>query len=108
VAMPVDGTGTASVAPVVAPQVPGVQKPPLRVGKQFWDCLVVTPEKKKVKRPGGLRTRPAWSQQDRLGASPAVCHGDVGSRRGIPAVQALKVHLHDIFLFSFFALINHI
>jgi hypothetical protein len=39
VAVPVDGTGTASVAPVMAPPVPGVQKPPRRVGKRFRDRL---------------------------------------------------------------------
>jgi hypothetical protein len=32
VTVPVDGTGTKSVAPVMAPPVPGVQKPPRRVG----------------------------------------------------------------------------
>ncbi len=61
VAVPVDGTGTVSVAPVMAPPVPGVQKPPRQVGKRFWDRLVAAPGKKKVKRPAGLRTRPAWS-----------------------------------------------
>ncbi len=72
-AVPVDGTGTASEAPVMAPPVPGVQKPPRQVGKWFLDHLVAAPEKKQVKRPAGLRTRPAWLWQDRLGASPAVC-----------------------------------
>jgi hypothetical protein len=38
--------GTASVEAVKGPPVPGVQKPPCRVGKQFWDRLVVTLEKK--------------------------------------------------------------
>jgi hypothetical protein len=73
VAVPVDGTGTTSVAPVMVSPVPGVQKPPRRVGKRFQDRLVEAPEKKKVKRPLGLRTRPAWLQQERLGASLAVC-----------------------------------
>ncbi len=45
-AVPVDGMGTASVAPVKAPPVLGVQKPPRRVGKQFRDRLVVAPGKK--------------------------------------------------------------
>ncbi len=45
-AVPVDGTGTASVAPVKAPLVPGMQKPPRRVGKWFWDCLVAAPGRK--------------------------------------------------------------
>ncbi len=77
-AVPVDRTGTASVAPVMAPPVPGVQKPPPRVGKWFRDHLVAAPEKEKVKRPAGLRKRPAWLRQDCLGASPAVCRSDAG------------------------------
>ncbi len=78
VSVPVDGTGTASVAPVMAPPVPGVQKPPCRVGKRFQDRLVAAPEKEKLKRPAGLITRPGWLRRDRLGPSPAVCHGDAG------------------------------
>ncbi len=38
-AVPVDGTGTMSVTPVMVPLVPGVQKPPLWVGKWFPDRL---------------------------------------------------------------------
>jgi hypothetical protein len=45
-AVPVDGTGTASVAPVKAPPVPGVQKPPRRVGKRFRDRLLAAPGRK--------------------------------------------------------------
>jgi hypothetical protein len=45
-AVPVDGSGTASVAPVKAPPVPGVQKPPRRVGKLFRDRLVAAPRRK--------------------------------------------------------------
>jgi hypothetical protein len=41
--------GTASVEAVEAPPVPGVQKPPRRVGKRFRDRLVVAPEKKKAR-----------------------------------------------------------
>jgi hypothetical protein len=29
-------------------------------------------EKKKVKKPAGLKTGPTWLRQDRLGASPVV------------------------------------
>ncbi len=58
-AVPVDRTGTASVAPVKAPPVLGVQKPPHRVGKRFRDRLEAAPKKKKAKIPAGLRTRPA-------------------------------------------------
>ncbi len=50
--------GTAAVEVMKAPPVPGVQKPPRWVGKQFWDRLKVAP-KKKVKIPLGLKTRPA-------------------------------------------------
>jgi hypothetical protein len=46
VAVPVDGTGTESVAPAMAPPVPGVQKPPRQVGKWFWDRLEAPPEGK--------------------------------------------------------------
>jgi hypothetical protein len=77
VAVPIDGTGTASVAPLMAPPVSGVQKPPCQVEKRFWDRLVAAPEGK-VKKPAGLKTRPAWLGQDRLGANPAVCRGDTG------------------------------
>ncbi len=55
--VPVDGTGTASVAPVMALPVPGMQKPPRRIGKRFWDRLVVAPEGK-VKKPEGLKQDP--------------------------------------------------
>ncbi len=71
-AVPVDGMGTASVAPVKAPPVPAVQKPPRRVGKRFRDHLAAAPEGK-VEKPAGLKTKPAWLWQDRLGANPAVC-----------------------------------
>jgi hypothetical protein len=64
-AVPVDGTGTASVAPVKAPPVPGVQKPPRQVGKRFRDRLVAALERK-VEKPAGLKTRPTWLRQDLL------------------------------------------
>ncbi len=75
--VPVDGTGTAPVAPVKAPPVPGMQKPPRQVGKRFRDRLVAAPERK-VKKPAGLKTRPAWLRQDHLGVNPAVYRGDAG------------------------------
>jgi hypothetical protein len=73
--------GTTSVEAVEAPPVPGVQKPPRQVGKRFPDRLMAAPEKKKVKRLAGLRTRLAWLQQDCLSASPAVCRGDINVAR---------------------------
>ncbi len=60
---------------VKVPPVPGLQKPLRRVGKRFQNRHVAALQKKKVKIPAGLKTRPAWLQQDRLGASPAVCRG---------------------------------
>ncbi len=35
--------------------VPGVQKPPRQVQKQFQDCRVAAPKKDKVKKPAGLK-----------------------------------------------------
>jgi hypothetical protein len=57
VAVPVDGMGTASVAPVMAPPVLGMQKPPRWVGKRFQDHLMEAPEER-VKKPVGLKMRP--------------------------------------------------
>ncbi len=45
-AVPVDRTGTALVAPVMAAPVLGVQKPPRWVGKRFRDRLEAGPEGK--------------------------------------------------------------
>ncbi len=78
-AVPVNRTGTASVAPVMASPVPGMQKPPRQVGKRFWDRLVAVPEEK-VKKPVGLKTRSAWLRQGRLVANPAVCRGDAACK----------------------------
>jgi hypothetical protein len=71
VAVPVDGTGIPSVAPVMALLVPGMQKPPRWVGKLFWDRLVEAPDAK-VKIPDGLKTRPAWLRSPgcELGGQP--------------------------------------
>ncbi len=66
--MPVDGTGTASVEAVKALPVPGMQKPPRWVRKRFRDRRMAAPEKKKVNKPAGLETRPAWLRQDRRAA----------------------------------------
>ncbi len=83
-AVPVDETGTTSVEAVKVPPVLGVQKPPRWVGKRFQDRRVVAPEKRRVKKAAGLKTRPAWLQQDRLGANPAVCRGDAGCQAWCP------------------------
>jgi hypothetical protein len=76
VAVPIDGTGTASVAPAIAPLVPGVQKPPCRVGKRFRDRLVVAPEEK-MKKPAGLNPvesclRP-WRRSNQSGVLYPLC-----------------------------------
>jgi hypothetical protein len=49
--------GTVFVEAVKAPLVPGVQKPPHRVGKRFQHHPVAVPMKEKVKKPAGLKTR---------------------------------------------------
>ncbi len=69
---------------MLVPSVLGVQKPPCWVGKRFQDHLVAVPEKKKVKKPAGLKTRPAWLRQDRLGVNPAVCGGNAGCQAWNP------------------------
>ena len=76
-AVPIDGMGTKYVKAVKALPVPGVQKSPHQVGIWFRDRLGVAPEEKE-KKPAGLKTRPTWLQQDRLGANLAVCHDDAG------------------------------
>ncbi len=85
-AVPVDGTGTASVETVKMPPVLDVQKPPRRIGKRFRDHLRATP-KEKAKKPVGLKMRPTWLQQDRLGASPAVCRA---TRLGVCDLAGLE------------------
>jgi hypothetical protein len=60
-----------------------VQKPPCWVGKWFWDSLVAALGKK-VKKPAGLETRPAWLRQDHLGMNPAVCRGDASCQAWRP------------------------
>ncbi len=77
--VPFDGTGTASVEPMMALPVPGVQKPHRRVGQRFQDRLEAAP-----KRPAGLKSRPVWLWQDRLGANPVVCCGEAGCQAQCP------------------------
>ncbi len=91
-AVPVVGRGTVSVEAVKAPPVQGMQKPPSRVRKRVQDRLLVAPGKKKVKKPAGLKTRPAWLREDRLGMNPAVCRGVTGCQAWhlLSPVQALR------------------
>jgi hypothetical protein len=89
VAVPVDRMGTASVAPVMVPPVPGVQKPSHRVGKRFWDRLVVAPDEK-VKKPAGLKRRPPGLRQDRPDeVADAVV---AGLRRTEAYAQAVSIY----------------
>ncbi len=88
-AVPVDGTGTAFVAPVKAPPVPGVQKPPRWVGKRFQDRLLAASEVK-VKKLAGLKMRPAWLRQDRLGASRQSAAAARAARRGVRSRASLE------------------
>jgi hypothetical protein len=82
--------GIAPVAPVMAPLVPGLQKPPRRVGKRFRDRLVAVPE--------GKVKKPAKSEKETrlVAAGPPGCEpGGLLQQRGLPgvvfaAVQALR------------------
>ncbi len=87
--VPIDGTGTASVAPVMAPPVPGVQKPPHRVGKRFRDRLMVVPEEK-VKKPEGRKTRPTWLQWDRWVRTRQSAAATRAARRGVHGRASLE------------------
>ncbi len=69
-----DSAGTAAVETGMARPVQGVQKTGLRPEKWFLDRRLAAPNKKE-KKPGGLKTRPAWWWQDRLCACPAVGRG---------------------------------
>ncbi len=71
------GNAGAAVETVLAPPSQGVQKTRQRLEKRFLDRRLAVPDEEKVKIPVGLTTRPAWRQQDRLGACPAVGHGIV-------------------------------
>jgi hypothetical protein len=70
VAVTADSAGTAAVETGMALPVQNVQK----TGPEKWflDCRLAEPNKKK--KPGGLKTRPAWWRQDRLCACLAVGH----------------------------------
>jgi hypothetical protein len=81
-AVPVDGMGTASVEAVKVPPVQGVQKPPRWVGKRFQDHFVAAPEKK-AKKPAGLKMRPAWLRQGRLGANLASAAVTLSTRLSV-------------------------
>jgi hypothetical protein len=81
VAVPACVAGTTAVEAVKAPPIPGMQKPPRRVGKQFRDHVEAAP-KMKVKIPAGLKTRAAWWRLDRLGACLAVGCGDADCQAG--------------------------
>jgi hypothetical protein len=81
VAVPVDRMGSAS---------PGRAKTSSLGRKWFRDRLVAAPEKK-VKRPAGLKTRPAWLRQDRLCVNPGVCTALRADWLGFRSRQGLEV-----------------
>jgi hypothetical protein len=89
VAVPADVAGTAAVEAVKGLPVPGVQKPPCWVGKQFWDRFEVAP-KKMVKIPAGLKMRPAWWRWDCLGTCLAVGCGDLDCGLGVCCRASLE------------------
>jgi hypothetical protein len=89
--VPIDGTGTTSVEAVKALPVPGMQKPPSWVGKQFRDHCVAAPQKRKVKIPAGLKTRPAWLRQDRLARAWRSAAATRAARHGVRCRADLKV-----------------
>ncbi len=77
-AVTIDRTGTVSLEALMAPPVQGMQKTGPRVEKQFLDHRLAAPEENKAEKPAGQQTRPAWWQQDHLGACPAVGRGVAG------------------------------
>jgi hypothetical protein len=80
---------SAAVETLLAPLVSGVQKPPLWVGKRFWDRFAAAPLK--VSRPRGVRMTPAWARRNRLGARPVVGRGGVGwARPGLGPTWSVK------------------
>jgi hypothetical protein len=72
--------------------VPGVQKPPCRVGKRFQDCLGVEP-KRKVKKPAGLNRdllgcdRTAWAATRQSATATRAARLGVRSRAGLEAAD---------------------
>jgi hypothetical protein len=62
----------AAVEMVMAPPVPGVQKPLRWEGQWFRDRFTVAAPWLKAEKPRGVKTTPAWPQWSRLGACPQV------------------------------------
>ncbi len=92
--VPVDGTGTASVEAVKAPPVPGMQKPPARVGKRFQDHFVEAP-RKKAKKPAVCKRDPLGCGRTARVQTRLSAAATWAARRGLPgvasaAVQALR------------------
>ncbi len=88
VAMTADGAGTAAVETGMTPPVQSMQKTSPRPEKQFLDCQLAAPEKKKEEKPAGLKTRPAWWPQDCLG----TCPFGRPWRHGLPGMATASVH----------------
>ncbi len=89
-AVPIDGMGTASVELVLAPPVPGVQKPPPWVGKRFRDRIKAVP-KEDGEETSGSENKTRFVAAGLPGCRPS----GLPRRRGLPcstsaAVQALR------------------
>jgi hypothetical protein len=89
-----EAVGTAFVEAAKELPAQGVQELPCRLGdKQFRGGLLAAPAAM-VKKPAGLRTRPAWKQLDLLGGrwplrlGPAVCSGVRGCQVWRPCLEA--------------------
>ncbi len=85
--VPIDGTVTASVAPVMALPVPDMQKPPCWEGKRFQDRLEAASEGK-VEIPAGLKTRPAWLRTRRSAAVMRAARLGVCCRADLEAADS--------------------
>jgi hypothetical protein len=86
-----DGVGTAAVGTGMVPPVQIVKKTGPRLEKRFLDRRLAAPEKEKVKKPVGLKMRPAWWQPDPLGACPAVSRSIATARCGVRFCAGLEV-----------------
>jgi hypothetical protein len=53
---------------------------------------VAAPEKKKVKKPAGLKMRTAWFRRDLLGVNPVVYRGVVGCQAWRAARCGVRCH----------------
>ncbi len=85
--------GTAFVEAAEELPVQGMQKPPHTVGEKQFSGIFLAAPAAMVKKPAGLKTRPALKQLDSLGRwrvewpsclGPVVCHGIWGCQAWRP------------------------